>query len=190
MADRIHLHDAEVLLYAARPTGALLAAGCLRGALDALIAAGVLYIAAGAASWSAQGEFPGVAWFFVAYVLCLALFCWIKARQWASCSLRITTERIMLEYPEGFRGTVSRTVKWPQLQESFVASAGLLGAFWRSKTLCLRYGSSDAEVVLRFPSLRHATDLKHYLDKADTLIRKNQLADLKPFVEKPRGQRG
>jgi len=189
MADRIHLHDAEVLLYYTRPTGSLLVAGCLRGGVDALMAAGILYVAGGTAYWAAEGSFPDILWFISAFVLCLAGFSWAKYRQWARCSLSVTTERIMLDTPKGFSHVSSRTVKWPQFQESSVSSGGPLAVFWRSKTLCLRYGSSDAEVVLTFPSLRHAKDLKHYLDKADTLIRKNQIAELKPFVEKPRGQR-
>lgn len=189
MGEHTYLHDAEVLLCRARPTVALLVASCLRGLLNALLVAGVVFLIVGSIIWNVYGSFPGMAWFIVIYVTCALLFCIAAYRQWTRVQLRITSERILLDRPKHLTSISTRTIKWPQFQESFTKSGGPLAAFWRSKTLCIRFGSSDGEMILTFPCLRLAKDIKHYLDKADTLIRKNQVSELRPFVEKPRGQR-
>lgn len=189
MVDHDHLHDAEVLLCRMRPSGALLVARCLCGLLDSLFAAIVLYAVIGGGLWAVTGEFPSIWWFVVLYAFCVLILFIIKYRQWSHSSFRVTTERILLEYPSGFIGIFHRTIKWPQYQESFAGHRGPLSLFWRAKPLCIRFGNADGEQTACFPSLRLADDLKHYLDKADSLIRKGQASEIRPFIEKPKGQR-
>ena len=138
---------------------------------------------------------------------------WSRVRAWQRAELRVTTDRLLLQYPSALLypsrmnvrwvsrtggmmryitqpfGTGTLTVKWSQFQEAQVARPSLLDLFWRTRPLLLRYGSADAEREVVFPSLPYASDLKHYLDKVDSAVRSGQAEHLRSFVLKPKGQR-
>ncbi len=208
-----HLHDHERLLCSIRPSGAALGAVVVRTLIDGIVGA--------AAGWGAALLLAGLADIAVAPVAvaaCAALVVaavtgWSRVGAWRRAELRVTTDRVLLQYPSALLypsrmnvrwvsrtggtmryiiqpfGTGTLTVKWSQFQEAQVARPSLLDLFWRSRPLLLRYGSADAEREVVFPSLPYASDLKHYLDKVDSAVRSGQAKDMRPFVLKPKGQR-
>jgi hypothetical protein len=189
MDERAHLHDGERLLHAAHPARSVLVGWTVQGIVTSLIAA-----AAGALAIVAVFNLFGlsVSWWIVAPILAaLLLYLSVggaKAR-WNKTLLRITTERILLVYPKSPFSYHQKTIKWNQFQESSTGSAGFLQMFGKAKQLKIRYGSSDAPLLAVFPAIPHAQDVKHYLDKVDSAVRRNALDDVKAFVAKPKGRR-
>ncbi|MDO8648243.1 MAG: hypothetical protein Q7R81_00495 [Candidatus Peregrinibacteria bacterium] len=211
MDQRLHLHDAERLLCSVRPSSAFLVWSLLRGVVDGLIVgiplALVIAIVFGILGWTGS---IGLAVSIVLIVSLLAV--WLRRwSHWRVSSLSVTTERILLQYPSGptvitksgaairervlvrsggsVLHTSLRTVKWSQYQESVLGGKTMFDLVAGSRAVCIRYGTADAQLEACYPSLPYASDLKHYLDKADAAIRSGNVSTLKPFVLKPRGKR-
>lgn len=108
---------------------------------------------------------------------------------WRQSLFRITTERIIMQYPVGLFSEFQKTIKWPQYQESYVGRGGFFSLLFGTRMLCIRYGGADGELTMCFPALRHAQDIKHFLDKVDSAVRHKDEQSLRPFVAKPRGKR-
>ncbi len=189
MDERRNLHDGEMLLCARRPSAAAVAWGFVWAVVDAAIVSLLLYVLIGAVLWFTSETFSP--WWVVPLVAvpAYALAAYRRRHHWQKALLRITTERILLQFPGSFFSHFQKTLKWNQYQESYVGKAGIFSILLRSRPLCIRYGSSDGEQLICFPAIRNATDIKHYLDKVDSAVRKNQTDTVKPFVDKPRGQR-
>lgn len=185
MDDLRHLHDGERLLCGMSLPGFVRvgwAAGAgLAGAVIVLPAAVASFLFLPLAGAIASGAFA---------VLIVAAMVWRSLRRSARATFRVTTERILLEFPDGAIGRTEKTMKWNQYQESFVGKAGFLHLLSGSRPLCIRFGGSDAPFTVAFPAVRHARDLKHYLDKVDSAERRKAVEEVRPFVDKPRGQRG
>jgi hypothetical protein len=188
-----NLHDGERLLCAMRPTAALLVGRLLIAFFGSLFVALTLALVTAVLVASARREVPGVgsaslilaSWFTVIMAVSVLrqLFLWRNAQ------LRVTTERMLLQYPTSLFSEFQKTIKWNQYQESYVGGAGALSLLFRSRPVCIRYGNADGELIMCFPALRHAKDLKHYLDKADAFVRRGEAEQLPAFIEKPRGER-
>lgn len=189
MDERAYLHDGERLLHAAHPAKSVLIGWTIQGVLTAAIATAALTPALVGALSLVDVSVP---WWIIAPVfaaLTLYVFVGGARAKWNKTLLRITTERILLTYPKSPFSYHQKTIKWNQFQESSTGSAGFLQMFGKAKLLKIRYGSQDAPLLAVFPAIPHAQDVKHYLDKVDSAVRRNALDEVKAFVAKPKGQR-
>lgn len=189
MNDSLHLHEGERLLCSVRSSGALLLRLWLRSLFDGVALGAVLALLLFLCMW-ALGLGGAVVWLLpacpvVAFLGSAAL----RYRRWRDAGLRVTTERILVEMATGALSSFQATIKWSQYQESHVERPHPLDLFFGSRTLTIRHGSADATRHVYAQSVRLATDLKHYLDKVDAVLRQGRADDLRPFVAKPRGQR-
>ena len=178
----------------------------LRGVLDALIL-GITIAGLVTGIWFFGAEtFPPL-WFFITLLLVLyGLVAWRRWHVWNHALFRVTTERILLDSPLAFFHSPLRTIKWSQYQESYTGHQPLESTqramhsdhgshrhffdyFFLSRPISIRFGTADAHQEASFPSLRFAEDLKHYLDKVDSAVRRSDVASVKPFVAKGKGKR-
>jgi hypothetical protein len=187
--DRLFLHDGEKLLCSLRSSPAVLVVSVLRGFVDAVIADLFLSGAAFALFYFAWGIVLSWYAYGLLFLFCYGIVSFMRWNVWRHASLRITTDRILSQTPTSLFHPHLTTIKWPQYQESFLGTRNILDFFFRSRPLCIRYGTADAHKRSCFPSVIYAQDLKHYLDKVDSAVRKNLTSELRPFVSKPRGKR-
>jgi hypothetical protein len=190
MDDRLHLHDGERLLLSMKPASSRLIVALLRGLLEgmifALVIAGIIQLIG---MLIAEDGIPWIVHIIVG-LLIVAGILYRRFVLWRKSDFRVTTERILPHYYSSlFFGHPHHTIKWSQYQESYTQMGSIFDMFFGARTLCIRYGTADAKVTLSFPSLSFANDIKHYLDKVDSAVRKQQEAQLKPFVAAPRGRR-
>ena len=188
MSERF-LHEGEVLLCSRRSSPAVLVVLLLRGCIETFFTGFILVLLVAGTSTLALSMTPPMWLYLVIIVLTLMLIAAQRVRMWSHAAFRITTERILLGDPFAFFHAPVHTIKWPQYQESEAGSRGALDLFFLARPLVIRHGTADAKLTFTFPSLRYAEDLKHYLDKVDAAVRKNDVSSLRPFVAKPRGKR-
>lgn len=184
-----YLHEGETLLCSRRSSLAVLILIVLRGVFETLIVGAIISVAL-AVTFILALETTLVLWMYIAiFVACLVVILFQRISIWREAEFRVTTERILISNPRAFFHAPLVTVKWPQYQECEVDHRGLLDVFFFARPIKIRYGTADARYEAKFPSLRYAEDIKHYLDKVDAAVRRNDLASLRPFVAKPRGKR-
>ena len=188
MDDRHHLHEHERLLAHMRPAGSFLILSLLAGLFDTLLFGVVFSVLLALGFWVSGLDLSAVL-FVIVFAAVFVIVCLRRVFLWREAALRITTERILLEYPRSLFLREHHTVKWTQYQESHPAPRQFFDFFFRARTLNIRHGTADAQRENRYPSLRYAQDLKHYLDKVDSAVRAGKADELRPFVPKPRGQR-
>lgn len=186
---RLYLHDREKLLTEQGSSGAALLQSILLGVLDALFLGIGLSSLFAVMQLFAVGAVNGAWWYVGFFVLAYALTMMKRAQVWKASRFRITSERILLQEPVGLWEQPVQTIKWPQYQESHVGSKNFFDYFFFSRPLAIRYGTADAKMEMRYPSLRWGHDLKHYLDKVDSAYRAHQAESVPPFVSAPRGRR-
>ncbi len=185
MDERSHLHDGEELLYATRSSGAHLL-HLLMQAVPVGIALAALF--ATVVSFLLQALAP--LWVIIVIAVpSLILPLYLKWRVWQHGLLRITTDRIVIESPEGWWHPHTRTVKWSQYQECETGKGHLLGTLFGAKSLQIRFGSADSHDILHYPYVYMAGDIKHYLDKIDRQVRMRDFSQIRAFVPKKKGQR-
>lgn len=185
-----HLHENEVLLASRRASPAVLIVCFLRSLLEGGMAGAILSILLSVAAAFSFGTPVLSFWIYLLVIaLSMGFACLQHVRTWRDARLRVTTERILVANPFSFFRAPLVTVKWPQYQESETGRRQALDVFFLARPLKIRYGTADAKYEARFPSLRYAEDLKHFLDKVDSAVRRNDVASLRPFVAKPRGKR-
>ncbi len=188
MNDRAYLHDGEILLASQHASVSGLIHGVLRGLIEGLFFGAIVGIAAVLGLTALGGDFGvwlGGALAVLAVVIVIAQ----RVRLWKHTTLRITSERILVPEVGSLLHPPLHTIKWPQYQESHTGHRHGLDALFLSKTLCIRYGTADAHKEVCFPSLRFAGDLKHFLDKVDSAVRRGDVDSVKPFVAKRKGKR-
>ena len=188
MSDR-YLHEGETLLCSRRSSPAVLIMSILRTLLETLIVGAILNVVL--AITLLIGFSTSMAlWMYVSvFAVCFALILFQHVSIWHEAVFRVTTERILIANPQAFFHAPLTTIKWPQYQECEIDHRHFLDIFFFARPLKIRYGTADARYEAKFPSLRYAEDLKHYLDKVDAAIRKNDTTSLRPFVAMPRGKR-
>lgn len=187
--DRAFLHDGETLLANLHASKTNLVTQMLRGLIEGLIAGGIL---AGVVAVIMAASGPGASWgISIALIIIGVVLVLVRRyRLWKHASFRVTTERILIEHHTSlFSSHGLHTVKWNQYQESFLGHRSMFDLFFRVRPVCIRYGTADARFEVCFPSLPFAQDFKHYLDKVDSAVRKQQESTLRPFVMKKRGER-
>ncbi len=189
MDDRSYLHDGEQLLCSMHSSTAMLLQSWMRAVLEGVIV-GVVLCAIGFVIATFGFDVSLSIWLYVTFVIVSVLIIgYFRWKTWKHATLRITSERILLHNPNALFHSDLKTIKWPQYQESHAGHRTFLDFFFWSRPLHIRYGTADAYNEAHFPSLRYAEDLKHYLDKVDSAVRKNEIAAVHPFVAKPRGKR-
>lgn len=160
-----------------------------RGLLDALLLSIVLCGVLFALLFFVFGTLTPV-WAYALPVLLSLVLVFVKRwHVWSHALFRVTTERILLQSPGTLFHPPLRTIKWPQYQESEAGHRHFFDYLFLSRSIHIRFGTADAQHEAEYPSLRYAHDLKHYLDKVDSAVRKNGVASIQPFVAKPRGKR-
>jgi hypothetical protein len=188
MDERSFLYDGERLLCNMRASPALLCRSLARAALDALLIGAainiVLIAAAFALGWTVS---PWV--FALPVILGYGVAATFRWRVWKHARFRVTTDRILVQTPTSFLHPHLTTIKWSQYQESYAGHRGVLDILFRSRGICFRYGTADGNNQICFPSITFAQDLKHYLDKVDSAVRKNAADTVQAFVLKKRGKR-
>ncbi len=189
MDERSFLHDGERLLCSMRASPAVLIRGLLRGLIEALVTGSVLLaVLAGIVIVGLQGALP--VWAVVlCYLVAYVSVAWLRWRSWAHARFRLTSERILVQDPTALMHGELRTLKWVQYQESHTGHRGALDLVFRARPICIRFGTADAQRELCFPSVAYSQDLKHYLDKVDSAVRRGESATVSSFVAKPRGKR-
>lgn len=189
MSER-HLHENEILLASRLSSPAVLIMSFPRSLLEGGVA-GVLICVVLSVIGAFAFETPALSFwvYFLIIALSISLAFLQHVRIWHDARFRVTTERILIADPFAFFHAPLVTVKWLQYQESEVGRRQALDVFFLARPLKIRYGTADARYEAKFPSLRYAEDLKHFLDKIDAAVRRNNVASLKPFVAKPRGKR-
>ena len=189
MSDDRYLHEGETLLLSRRSSLSVLLLGILRALLETLIVGAIINVAL---TITLLFVFSGSMslWMYVAiFVICFVAIFSQHVYIWREAMFRVTTERILIANPLTFFHAPLVTIKWPQYQECEVGHRHFLDVFFLARPLKIRHGTADAKDEAHFPSLRYAEDIKHYLDKVDSAIRKNDLTSIRPFVAKPRGKR-
>ncbi len=183
MDDRSYLHDGETLLVNMRPAASVYVVDIFKGILEGIVIGGLL---------------SGIFWFTVFPSLWLALniivlVCvptiWRHMHHLNHSSFRVTTERILLLHHHSLFKEPLKTIRWDQYQESMVGHRNILDILFGARPITIRYGNADSKDFAHFPSVPFAEDLKHYLDKAYSLVKAGKASELKPFVLKPRGKR-
>lgn len=189
MHDR-YLHEGETLLVSRHSSPAVLLMSILRGLLEGVVTGAVVILLLSGALYFIRGNGFLANWIYVSLIIVSAVaIVYQRIRIWREAMFRVTTERILLSDPTAFFHAPLTTIKWPQYQECEVGHKKFFDFFFGARPLWFRYGTADARYEIYFPSLRYAEDLKHYLDKVDSAVRKNDIAGLRPFVAKPRGKR-
>jgi hypothetical protein len=186
--ERAHLHDGEVLLCSVRATPAAFLSSLGWALLDAA-AIGILGVAALLFSSGPLNVEIAPFVYAVPFVIIFVLSAFLRFRVWRHALFRLTTERILLEFPGRLFHSPVRTIKWSQYQESFAGHKSLFDFFFGSRPLVIKFGTAEAKSETSFPSLTYAVDLKHFMDKIDSAVRRADTASLKPFVLKGKGER-
>lgn len=186
MDERRHLHDREILLFGMHATSASLLSSLLRCFVEALIVSALLTLIISVAMGSASNA---LLIFFALFIPLFALLSLLRWRVWSHALFRLTNDRIILEFPGRLFHSPTRTIKWSQYQESYVGHPTFFDLLLRSRPLVIRFGTADGKESTYFPSLRYAHDLKHYMDKIDSAVRKGDTEAMRPFIAKPKGQR-
>ncbi len=185
-----YLHESEILLASRRSSPAVLIVGVFRSLLEGGIAGVLLSIVLSVIGAFAFATPVLLLWVYLLIITCSIGLTFLQhVRIWHGARFRVTTERILVANPFAFFHAPLTTVKWPQYQESEIGHRQSLDVFFLARPVKIRYGTADARYEAMFPSLRYAEDLKHYLDKVDAAVRRNDIASLRPFVARPRGKR-
>ena len=184
MDEHIHLHEGEHLLLMVHPSIAYFLRGIIRSLIDGILAAVVLTLLV-----VVLLQFAFLLTFFTIWLIATSFLVFLRYRHWRHSLLRVTTERILLQHAASFFSLPLRTIKWSQYQESALGHRSILDIPFRVRSLVIRYGAADSKLYLSFPAVPLAHDIKHFLDKIDSAVRRGQTAGLKPFEFKPRGER-
>lgn len=171
-----------MLLLSVRPSPAYLVRAIGRTLVDGLLLAAVLTLPAVAVLRSAT--IAPILALFASLVLMS-----VRYRHWRHARLRVTTERILLQHPETLFSAPLRTIKWNQYQESQLGGRTIFDLPFGARSLRIRYGAADSKLYVSFPAVAFASDIKHYLDKVDSAVRKSEAGSLRPFIAKQRGRR-
>jgi hypothetical protein len=133
------------------------------------------------------GTMPFIPAIVAVLIFALAVFRRIRAVQHSA--IIITTDRIMVLGHEKYFFHKLHTLKWSQFQECILGHRSPLGFFFGAAPLSIRYGNADSKLYHHVAPVRYASDIKHYLDKVDTLVQRNALTEVQPFIAKPKGKR-
>lgn len=183
MDDRSFLHDGETLLVNLHPAGSVYVVDVFVGILEGAVVGGIL----AAILWFTMVPSWPLA---LGLVIVLAVLAAVRRyRHLTHSSFRVTTERILILHHHSFFKEPLKTIRWDQYQESLVDRRSILDAVFGVRPITIRFGNPDSKDFCHFPAVPFAEDLKHFLDKAYSLVKAGKQNELKPFVLKARGKR-
>ena len=183
MDDRNFLHDGETLLVNLRPAGSVYVVDFFKGLLEGFVVGAVVIFPV----WYFAQMAPLLA--YAAILLSCVLMIYRRMRHLKHSSFRVTTERILMLHHHSLFKEPLKTIRWDQYQESFVDRRSILDILFGVRPITIRYGNPDSKDFWHFPAVPFAEDLKHYLDKAYSLVRSGKSTELRPFILKARGKR-
>lgn len=180
--------ESERILYRTRRSAWALALRLLQSLWQGAIAGIVLALLGGGVWYFLFGSVP-VFLFVLIVFLTIVLLGWRRYYIWKYTALTITTDRILVHlYATLFRD-VTHTVPWRSFQES-IYEGGFFDHLLNTGTLTIRYGTMDAQRSASLWNVPYAYDLKHYLDKIQSLIAaKTPGSELPAFVPVKKGKR-
>lgn len=183
MDDRSFLHDGETLLVNLRPANSVYVLEIAIGIIEATVFGAVVVGALWSFAWQSLSLSASI-------MSLLYIVSGVRSyKHLKHSSFRVTTERILILHHHSIFKEPLKTIRWDQYQESLVGRRNILDIFVGARPITIRYGNPDSKDFAHFPSVYYAEDLKHYLDKAYSLVRTGKKDELKPFILKPRGQR-
>ncbi len=183
MEERSFLHDGETLLVHLRPAGSVYVVDVCKGLLEGAVVGSLI---------------AAILWFTIlpsvpvniGIVVVLSILAAVRRyRHLKHSSFRVTTERILILHHHSLFKEPLKTIRWDQYQESLVDRRTVLDILFGVRPITIRHGNADSKDFSHFPAVSYAEDLKHYLDKAYSLVRSGKAVELKPFILKPRGKR-
>lgn len=192
------LHSNERILYRSRRSSLALMLGLqlglFQGWVVSIFLAAIVLMFSEDESWLLQG---------IIVAICVSLLMFRQWQCWKRTIIVITSQRIIVEgynlrLSEGnehkrhrstFRAA-QQTIQWSTYQESIFS--GSLHTWWNPNTgsLTIRHGTAEASRKVTLTLLPYALDLKHYLDKIQSLkVAKIGDSELPAFVRAKRGKR-
>lgn len=183
MHERSFLHDGETLLVHLRPAGSVYVVDVFKGILEGAVLGGLL----AAIVWFTA--LPSLPLAIVLVAVLAAVAAVRRYRHLMHSSFRVTTERILILHHHSLFKDPLKTIRWDQYQESFADRRSILDILFGVRPITIRFGNADSKDFWHFPAVAFAEDLKHYLDKAYSMVKQGKAAELKPFVLKARGKR-
>ena len=187
MPDIPHQHENERTLFRTRRSyGALLIAffhslwqGSIAGVFVLLLVGGSWFLFFNEASEFLMLLIPAT----------VALLAWRRFAIWRDVTFTITSQRIISHQYHTLLKSSTSAIQWERYQGSEY-EAGLLDRLTNTGTLTIHYGTMDAAKNLKIIRLPWAQDLKHYMDKIQSLRAANTSdANLPQFVPKKKGKR-
>lgn len=182
-----HQHEDERILFRTRRSyGALLIPllhsvwqGTIAGTFALLIIGGSWYVFFGEAS----------DYFMLIIPFTIILLAWRRYVIWQNITFTITTKRIISHQYHSIFTSSTYAIQWDRYQGSEYA-AGALDRLTNTGALTIQYGTMDAAKSLKIIRLPWAQDLKHYMDKLQSLRASNTPdINLPLFVPAKRGKR-
>src|SRR3989344_3243042 len=195
------LHTNERVLYRGRRSVGALLRGILRGFLQGVVT-GIVLMGIGTAAFTLAGWDVSLLMLGIVVSLCGALLALWQWRLWRETTLTITSQRIIVDGYDLFLGegnkesryraffkSAQQTIRFETYQES-VFDGGPVSTIINAGALTIRHGTAEASRKVTLTSLPFAQDLKHYLDKIQSLkVTKVPDPDLPAFVPARRGKR-
>ncbi len=194
-------HTNERILYRTRRSITALFVSLLRGLFQGVIGGGILALLVAAMFFLALGEIS----MFVPFVTLLVIVFLLLFRYvvlWRTTTLTITTQRILVhgydllleqgkerKRHRSLFHALTHTLRWETYQES-VFEGGVLAHLGNTGTLTIRHGTAEASRSVVMDMLPYAQDLKHYLDKIQSLKASHVPdSELPAFVRARKGKR-
>jgi hypothetical protein len=188
MHDNLHLADHETLLLSAKPSISVVITEAILGLFEGVVLGLLVWFLGTLAVSSGENEwFKAIPATLAALVFLGACVRRIKASR--HTVFTVTSDRILALTHDKIFFHKLHTLKWNQYQECTVGRPGPLDVFSSARALSIRYGNADSKLFLHVTPIAYASDVKHYLDKIDGLIRRNSLSEVRPFIAKPKGKR-
>lgn len=117
-----------------------------------------------------------------------AAFLYRRYSIWKRTTFTITSECILIHLYETTFRDATHTVAWRTFQESEY-TGGLWDHLFNTGKITIRYGTEAAQRVVSIWPIPYALDLKHYLDKINTLVKQQvRGSELPLFVPPQKGK--
>ena len=188
MHDNLHLADHETLLLSVKPSVSVLITEAILGLFEGMVLGLLVWFLGTIAADGSENIFLTAMPGFLAALVVIGAFV-RRVRSARHTVFTVTSDRILALTHDKIFFHKLHTLKWNQYQECTVGRPGPLDFVSSARPLSIRYGNADSKLFLHVTPIAYASDVKHFLDKIDGLIRRNSLAEVRPFIAKPRGKR-
>ena len=108
---------------------------------------------------------------------------------WKRTTFTLTSECILIHLYETTFRDATHTIAWRTFQESEY-TGGIWDHLFNTGQITIRYGTEAAQRGVSIRPIPYALDLKHYLDKINTLVKQQvRASELPAFVPAKKGER-